>query len=527
MKAVGILGLLTIIGIAFLLSNNKKSIKIRVVIWGIFLQFLFAVIVLSKNFVSWIGIFVFSLLVLIYLFDDRILRKQNIKSAVLSILSISLFSLIVLICSFFLDRWHIAVYLFWSLFLLYFISLLLKQKAFIRNLFALTMQVGLGMLVQRNILGRDIFAVIADKVNNFLKLSDLGSEFLFGNLANPEYFDHFGFQFAFTVLPIIIFFSAIIGILYHIGVMQTMVKMMARFMKWTMGTSGAETLSCSSNVFVGQTEAPLLIRPFLKDLTNSELNAVMVGGFATIAGSVMGGYMRMGINPSHLIAASVMAAPASLAMAKIFYPETTVSKTAADVEMPDVERADNLLDATARGVGDGLRLAANVGAMLIAFIALIGLVNVILGFFDQMIDGRLLGGVVNETNGECRGIFPGSLETLFGTIFAPLAFLMGVPWKDAAQVGNLIGIKISLNEFVAYAELAKHVKAASLTERSIIIATYALCGFANFASIGIQIGGISALVPNRRADISRVALRAMLAGALVSCMSATMAGLLL
>ncbi|MDZ7371998.1 MAG: NupC/NupG family nucleoside CNT transporter, partial [candidate division KSB1 bacterium] len=337
----------------------------------------------------------------------------------------------------------------------------------------------------------------------------------------------FGFQFAFSVLPTIIFFSACMSILYYLGIMQAVVKAMASFMRWTMGTSGAETLSCSANVFVGQTEAPLLIKPFLEDMTISELHAVMVGGFGTIAGGVMAGYIRMGISPAHLIAASVMAAPASLVMAKILLPETQHSKTAGDVNIPDVGRADNLLDAAARGVTDGLKLAVNVGAMLIAFISLIAFVDLVLGFADKWIDGRLLGGAYSAAAQQYSGIFPGSLKTLLGTLFSPIAFLIGVPWKEALDVGNLLGVKIAVNEFVGYAQLSEAIRQGMLSQRSITIATYALCGFANFSSIGIQLGGIGALIPNRRSELSRIALRAMIGGALVSWMTASIAGMLI
>jgi CNT family concentrative nucleoside transporter len=373
---------------------------------------------------------------------------------------------------------------------------------------------------------------VSDQVKKFLQLTDLGTTFMFGNLVNSEHYftdgstwPGFGFQFAFAVLPTIIFFSAFISILYHMGVMQFLVELMAKFMKWTLGTSGAETLSCSANVFVGQTEAPLLIRPFLDDMTPSELHAIMVGGFATIAGGVLAGYIAMGIDPGHLIAASVMSAPAALVMAKILMPETQESATAGEVHVSRQKLAVNLLDATSRGVTDGLKLAVNVGAMLIAFIALIGLVDVILGFGDKMIDGRLFGYVINETNGEFSGFFPGSLKTLFGTLLAPLAFCMGVPWAEAANVGNLLGIKIAANEFVAYGALSMEIAANALSPKAEMIATYALCGFANFASIGIQIGGIGALAPKRRSELAKVALRAMIGGALASWMTASIAGI--
>jgi len=526
MRFMGIFGIITLLGIAFVFSNNRKAIKPRIIIWGLGLQLLFAMIILSESMLSWIGMLILSYIVLLYIFEDMFLKNAQKSRNYLMAFIIFIAGGLLTIVFFYLDKVGVTIYLFWLVLLAYTVLLFIKLRQYLGPLFALLMLSSLGVIIQRGIYGKAIFAQLADKVDKFLKLTDLGTTFLFGNLAKPEFFDKFGFQFAFSVLPTIIFFSSVMSILYYLGIMQLLVQMMARFMRWTMGTSGAETLSCSANVFVGQTEAPLLIRPFLEEMTVSELHAIMVGGFATIAGGVLAGYIRMGVNASHLIAASVMSAPAALVMAKIFFPETEHSKTAGDVEIPDVGRADNLLDAAARGVTDGLKLAVNVGAMLVAFIALIGLVDVILGFFDKLVDARLLGGVFNEARGEYAGIFPGSLKTLFGTIFSPLAFLMGVPWKDALDVGNLLGIKVSVNEFVAYSELAKHIMANDLSQRATIIATYALCGFANFASIGIQIGGIGALAPSRRSELSRFALRAMFAGALASWLTATFAGIL-
>ncbi len=527
MKFIGVVGLAVILGIAFLFSTNKKAIKLRVLIWGFGLQFLFATIILKESVVSWISMFLFAFLILLYVFKDKFPSEQAISAKMLPAALLLALSALGVAISFYLDRYNVAGPCLWGMLLAFVLLRLTKNPQYYRFLFAGAMLIALGMIIQRGIYGKAIFAALGDKVDRFLRLSDLGSVFLFGNLAKAEFTQTFGFQFAFAVLPTIIFFSAVMSIGYYLGIMQAIVQMMARFMRWTMGTSGAETLSCTSNIFLGQTEAPLLIRPFLDEMTISELHAVMVGGFGTIAGGVMAGYMRMGISPSLLIAASVMAAPAALVMAKLFLPETEHSKTAGDVDIPDVGRADNLLDAAARGVGDGLKLAVNVGAMLLAFIALIGLVDVLLGFLDRLIDGKLLGGSLLEMKMEYSGIFPGSLKTLLGTLFAPLAFVMGVPWSEAAQVGNLIGIKISINEFVAYSELAKHVQAMDLSIKAIVIATFSLCGFANFSSIGIQIGGIGALTPKRRSDLSRVAFRAMIAGALVSFSTATIAGMLL
>jgi len=346
----------------------------------------------------------------------------------------------------------------------------------------------------------------------------------------------FGFQFAFKVLPTIIFFGGFMSILYYLGVMQKVIITMAKFMRWTLQTSGAESLSCSANIFVGQTEAPLLIKPFLNGMTKSELLTVMVGGFATIAGGVLAGYIAMGVSAGHLVAASVMSAPAALVIGKIIYPETEHSETAGDVSLPEIKESQNLLDAASNGIWDGLKLAVNVGAMLIGFIALIAVVDVIFNKIDFLIDGKLLGGELIKYGGsggispvtqEYAGYFPGSLKTLFGTILRPLAFLMGVPWEDADEVGNLLGIKISLNEFVAYGNLGTYIQNNVIGERAQIISTYALCGFANFASIGIQIGGIGAVAPSRKKDLSKIALKAMLGGAIASWTTATIAGMLL
>jgi CNT family concentrative nucleoside transporter len=326
------------------------------------------------------------------------------------------------------------------------------------------------------------------------------------------------------------------GVLYYAGIMQVVIEALARFMRWTVGTSGAETLSCSANIFVGQTEAPLLIKPFLEDMTRSELLTVMVGGFATIAGGVLAGYIALGVPAGHLIAASVMAAPAALVVGKIIFPETEHSATAGDVSLPEIDSGGNVIEAATNGIGDGFKLALNVGAMLIGFIALIAVVDSLFGWIDGLIDGRLLGGeyvaysaqtLWSPAAGEYRGFFPGSLQTLFGALFRPLAWCMGVPWADAALVGNLLGVKISLNEFVAYSALSTYMQDGVLSERGTVIATYALCGFANFSSIGIQIGGISALAPSRKSDLAVLGLKAMFGGAIASMLTATIAGMLL
>ncbi len=395
------------------------------------------------------------------------------------------------------------------------------------------LQLTLGFLLLYWETGRRLFRFFSDGVASFLALSGEGASFLFGNLADGQHFftdgstwPGFGFQFAFSVLPTIVFFSAFMSVMYYTGVMQKLIKVLARVMQRMMGTSGSETLSVAGNIFVGQTESPLLIRPFLKNMTRSELLTVMVGGFATVAGGVLAGYIGMGVSAGHLIVASVMSAPAALVVGKIIYPETEHSATAGDVEIPDFDSGSNVIDAATKGTTDGLKLAVNVGAMLLAFISLIALVDWILGGIDGWIDGGLLAGDLME-NGEYAGFVPGSLQTFFGTLLAPLAFIMGVPWKDAGLVGNLLGIKLAVNEFVGYMTLTEYIAMPEFSERAQVVATYALCGFANFSSIGIQIGGISALAPERRGDLAQLGLKAMIGGAIASWLTACVAGIMI
>lgn len=402
-----------------------------------------------------------------------------------------------------------------------------KRKINLRTLISgLALQWAIAILLIKWPAGNDAMQWVAGKVAAFLNLSRQGSGFLFGNLVNPEMMSTFGFQFAFTILPTIIFFASFMSILYYLGIMQKVVELFGWIMSRLMKTSGSESLSCSANVFLGQCEAPLLVRPFLNHCTLSELNAIMVGGFGTIAGAVMAGYIQMGVPPQHIIIASCMAAPASLMIAKIIFPETEHSETAGDVKLPRLDVGRNVLDAASRGVTDGLQLALTVAAMLVAFITLIAVADKILSYGDRFIDGRLLHGLLQE-NGEYAGWFPGSLKTIFGSVFSPLVYLLGVPKADVFQVGHLLGMKISVNEFVAYSKLAPMIKDGLISQKAGIMATYMLCGFANFASIGMQIGGIGALAPERRSDLAKVALRAMFGGAIVSCMTATIAGLLL
>ena len=351
--------------------------------------------------------------------------------------------------------------------------------------------------------GQFVFLKASEFVTAFLNFTDAGASFIFGDVFEEHYF-------AFKVLPTIIFFSSFITILYHLGVIQWVVKGFARVMMWVMATSGAESLSASGNIFVGQTEAPLLIRPYVGSMTMSELMAVMTGGFATIAGGVLAAYVGMGVSAGHLIAASVMSAPAALVMAKLMFPETEESLTAGEVKV-DVERPwANVIDAAAEGAASGLRLALNVGAMLLAFIALIAMVNAGLG---------IVGGWFGY-----EGL---TLELILGFLLRPLAWVMGVPWAEADEVGALLGIKTVVNEFVGYIRLEEMVQAGQLSERSEVIATYALCGFANFSSIAIQIGGIGGIAPERKKDLAKLGLRAMIAGTLACFQTATIAGLLI
>jgi concentrative nucleoside transporter, CNT family len=371
------------------------------------------------------------------------------------------------------------------------------------------------MIILWTPVGRNAFQFLGDITTKFLSYSNQGAEFLFGNIVKDEYRQTFGFQFAFAILPTIIFVGAATSIAYHFGILQAIVKAVAWAMSKTMGTSGAESLSNAVNIFVGQTEAPLIIRPFLNNLTISELNAIMVGGFAGIAGGVMAGYILIGIPAKHLLAACVMCAPASFVFAKIAIPERGQPLTAGKVQMPEIPKASNLIDAAANGARDGMILAANVAAMLIAFIGLIALINAMLGWTS----GKLfdLGFMY----------FPSSLRDIFSVVFFPAGVIVGVPWHEIKHFGYLIGTQISINEFVAYIELSKLIKAGVLSERTITLASYALCGFCNFSSIAIQIGGISALVPERRHDLAKLGLRAMFCGSFACLQTATIAGILI
>ncbi len=405
-RFTGFLGLAVILGVAWLFSTHKKEIKLKLIAWGMGLQFAFAILVLKTNF-------------------------------------------------------------------------------------------GL------------IFKSIGDGVNAMLNYAEVGSQFLFGPLGTKS--GPYGVLFAFQVLPIVIFIASFFSILYYLGVMQFIVKAMAIGMQKIMGVSGAESLNVAASIFMGQTEAPLTIKPFLAGLTESELFTIMVAGMAHVSGAVMAAYVKIaGVSITHLLTAVIMTAPATIMLAKIFIPETGKPVTAGRVDIKVEKTAVNVIDAAAQGAGDGLQLALNIGGMLIAFLALIAMCNGILGWLHTL---------------PLLAWLPESLERVFGILFAPVAFLLGVPWKDCGVIGDLLGTRLVLNEFVSFLKLGP--LKASLDPKSFTIATYALCGFANFSSIAIQIGGIGALAPTRKSDLARLGLRAVAAGTMANFMSACIAGMLL
>lgn len=377
---------------------------------------------------------------------------------------------------------------------------------------ALALQIAIGALVLYVPAGRDALNAMANGVSKVISYGNEGISFLFGGLVSDKMFEVFGgggFVFAFRVLPVIIFFSALISLLYYIGVMQWVIRILGGLLQKALGTSKAESMSAAANIFVGQTEAPLVVKPYISKMTESELFAIMAGGLASIAGSVMAGYAGMGVPLTYLIAASFMAAPAGLLFAKIMVPQT--EKFRDELEEVDLEKPANILDAAAAGASSGMQLALNVGAMLVAFVALIALIN------------GILGGV-----GGWFGYETLNLGQIFGWIFKPLAWIIGVPWEEAEIAGQMIGLKLAVNEFVGYLEFAKYLapeSAVHLSEKTVAIITFALCGFANFSSIAILIGGIGAMAPNRRGDIARLGIKAVIAGSLANLMSATIAGL--
>ncbi len=403
-RFIGILGVVLLLGIAFLMSNNRKAINYRLVAWGLGLQLTFALFILKTP----IGLPFFT-------FFDSLIKK-------------------------------------------------------------------------------------------LLAFSDKGGDFLFASFVSGQVEAPI-INFAVRVLPTVIFFSSLIAVLYHLGIMQFVVKWIAKIVQKTMGTSGSETLSVVGSIFVGQTEAPLLVRPYVKGMTRSELITVMIGGFATVAGGVMAIYVKMlGDIPGiagHLMAASIMSAPAAIVIAKIIFPETEESETKGTLSVHVEKTADNAMEAMGDGATDGLKLAANIGAMLIAVVAMVAMFDGLLSFANT------------------------SLAELLGFLFRPLAFCMGAPWEEAGTLGTLLGEKIVLTELIAYKDLSEIRQLGTLSDRTAIIASYALCGFANFASIGIQMGGIGGIAPSRKKDIAKLAMKAMIGGALASWITASIAGILI
>ncbi|HEJ9394983.1 TPA: NupC/NupG family nucleoside CNT transporter [Proteus mirabilis] len=386
---------------------------------------------------------------------------------------------------------------------------------------AFLIQIGLGAFVLYSESGRKVLLAISDAVKNVIDYGENGMSFLFAGLVSDKMFELFGsggFVFALRVLPVIVFFSSLIAVLYYLGIMQFVIKILGGGLQKVLGTSRTESMSATANIFVGQTEAPLVVRPYIARMTTSELFAVMCGGLASVAGSVLAGYASMGVPLEYLITASFMAAPGGLLFAKLLVPETETSDDQKDAfdNLSDEEKPANIIDAAASGASSGLQLALNVGAMLLAFVALIALIN------------GILGGI-----GGWFGYEDFSLELILGWVFAPIAFLIGVPWSEATIAGSFIGQKLVINEFYAYSEFSKYLQDESqlaaaglmaLSEQTKVIISFALCGFANLSSVAVLLGGLGGMAPNRRKDVARLGMKAVLAGTLSNLMSATIAG---
>ena len=371
----------------------------------------------------------------------------------------------------------------------------------------LGLQTIFAIFILKTPIGGPLFGFLDKAVRKLVSFSDEGSDFLFKSFVPDVGYHVAMINFAFRALPVIIFFSSLMAVLYHFGIIQVIVKLIGKAMQKTMGTSGSGTLCISANIFVGQTEAPLMVRPFISQMTKSELMAVMTGGFATVAGGILAIYVMWladipGI-AGHLLAASVMSAPGALVMAKIIYPETETSETMGEMKITIEQKNTNAMEALGDGATIGLKLAANVGAMLVAFVSLVAMINYLLGFAGT------------------------SMETILGFIFKPLAWTMGVPWSEAGTLGTLMGEKIVFTELIAYGHLKELMSSGAISDRTAIIASYALCGFANFGSIGIQLGGIGGMAPERKKDLAKLVTKAMIGGALASWLTATIAGLLI
>lgn len=463
-----LIGFVVILGIAFALSNNKRSIRWRTVVWGLLLQILIAIAVLKGELISGAlapvalpltragaaGVFILALIVV-----AQVAKRMDVQ---------------------------VGRILWW-----------------IFGVFALYLFLTFNLLAY-------LFENLKEVVNKLIGYTGEGSKFVFGALGDQAN-KNIGFVFACQVLPTIIFIASIFAILYYIGVMQVVVRFFAKMMSRFMGASGAESLSVAASIFMGQTEAPLTIRPFLPEMTMSELMTIMTAGMAHISGGIMAAYVLVAkVDVIHLLTAVIMTAPGAIMMAKIIVPEVDQPKTGGDVEVVVPKQDVNIIDAAGRGAIEGLHLSLNVAGMLIAFIALVALVNGMFGYVHSLWIW-----------------FPASLDIVLGWIFRPIAWAMGVAWKDSLTVGNLLGTRMVLNEFVAFAKLGEPGVGSSLSPRSFVITTYALCGFANFSSIAIQIGGIGSLAPSRRGDLARLGMRAMLAGTLANFLTATIAGMLL
>lgn len=500
----GFLGVCLIIGIAFLFSNNKRKVNWRLVGIGLFIQLAFAVFIMhSENIKSW-----FSGLG----FINHILNWSGLILAGAAYLVTRKREKI---------NWH-----------------LILTGISVQVLFIAFMIFGDPLKIWFFIIGlpKGVVNWLGGAVIALLDFIKEGAVFVFGALGTPLGEGSLGFFFAFQVLPTIIFFAALTGVLYYLGILQMIVKGMAYVMSRLLGTSGAESLSNTANIFIGQTEAPILIRPYIGTMTKSELFTIMVGGMATVAGGVMASYIQMlghalaearGLPVSaaqlqfakHLLTASVMAAPASIVISKILQPEVDTPKTLGTVKIKVDKGASNVIESLANGASDGLKLALNVGAMLIVFIAFIYLVNFLLGELGNI-------GGINEWL-MAKFNKPLSMELVLGIILKYLAIGIGVPAQDALHFGSLFGTKVVLNEFVAYIGLADAIKAGTMTAKGTAMATFALCGFANFSSIAIQLGGIAPMAPNRKKDIAALGLKAVFGGSLVTLLTATLAGVLM
>lgn len=464
-RFTALIGFVAILLIAFAISTNRRAIKWKPVFWGLVLQIIVAILVLK-------GVWIANLLAPIALP---------------------------------LERWGAALIFILAAILAAQIAKRIAPGArrvlwIVFGIFALYLFLAFNLLAF-------LFEQMKEVVNRLIGFTAEGAKFVFGNLAVGD--QPIGFVFAAQVLPTIIFIASIFAILYYIGVMQHVVKFFARIMTRFMGVSGAESTSVAASIFMGQTEAPLTIRPFLPDMTRSELMTIMTAGMAHISGGIMAAYVLIAkVDVIHLLTAVIMTAPGAIMMAKMVVPEEEEPKTGGDVEVVVPQQDVNVIDAAGRGAIEGLHLSLNVAGMLIAFIALVAMVNGMFGYVHGFL-----------------AWFPASLDVLLGWIFRPIAWAMGVTWADSLAVGNLLGTRMVLNEFVAFAKLGPI--AEQLDPRSFVIATYALCGFANFSSIAIQIGGIGSLAPTRRGDLARLGLRAMIAGTLANFLTATIAGMLL